>query len=160
MFVDKAKAAQDAGAALVVVVNSENMVMNMSTDELDEIGATIRIPTILVSKSSGELLLKALAQRNSAGQEAASEPKTQKIMVGGRRELRTATSKTLQQLLNAFGNVQVSAVQGDTFTSASTSDVSSEIMQVYRIPIQVSVLANFLSMNKGFSAANANSWQW
>jgi hypothetical protein len=95
MFVDKAKAAQDAGAAMVIVMSDENMIMNMSSDESNEIGATIRIPTVLITKSVASILAKAV--------------QSAEVKVGVRRELKPVNP--LENLLSSLGGAGGGGVQ-------------------------------------------------
>jgi hypothetical protein len=66
-FAVKAKAAQESGAVALIVINTTDMwpfVMTDSTNELD--GFTLRIPAIMISQASGELVEGVINSRRQA----------------------------------------------------------------------------------------------
>jgi hypothetical protein len=68
-FVTKVKFAQQAGAIAVLVVNTDNGLINMQGGD-----ATITIPALCLSKSDGEKIIAALTTGTASGTMSGSDP--------------------------------------------------------------------------------------
>jgi hypothetical protein len=76
MFVEKAKAAQDAGAIAIIITNNQPELMVLSADVSGKIGKTIKIPAMMVTEDGGRQLVAAVGQKKG-GEGLVIEVKTE-----------------------------------------------------------------------------------